>query len=216
MRLLAIMVAVGALLDAVPTPALAQSGRLRRARPSRPSRPSRSSSRAPRPPRSDTPVPGARMGASTDFVIVGGGTAGCVLAARLCENLPEASVVLLERGGPRTEEQELLVRAPRLFGSAWNDPQLTEGWQSQPNPGFGGRTIQQLTGNTLGGSSTINGVQWTKPALSTFDTDTWAFTGVPADTPPSSLMALRASTVSDLEAHHKQAGRCTYLLANSA
>jgi malic enzyme len=40
-----------------------------------------------------------------DYVVVGGGTAGCALAARICEGLPNATVVLLERGLPRTDEQ---------------------------------------------------------------------------------------------------------------
>jgi choline dehydrogenase-like flavoprotein len=40
-----------------------------------------------------------------DYVVVGGGTAGCALAARICEGLPNASVVLLERSLPRTPEQ---------------------------------------------------------------------------------------------------------------
>jgi malic enzyme len=40
-----------------------------------------------------------------DYVVVGGGTAGCALAARICEGLPNAKVVLLERGRPRTDEQ---------------------------------------------------------------------------------------------------------------
>ena len=47
-----------------------------------------------------------------DYVVVGGGTAGCALAARLCEGLPGASVVLLERGAPRTQEQVLCLPAP--------------------------------------------------------------------------------------------------------
>jgi choline dehydrogenase-like flavoprotein len=47
------------------------------------------------------------------FVIVGGGTAGCVLAARLCAGLPNAKIALLEAGTPRTDAQELIVRAPR-------------------------------------------------------------------------------------------------------
>jgi ribulose 1,5-bisphosphate synthetase/thiazole synthase len=40
-----------------------------------------------------------------DYVVVGGGTAGCALAARICEGLPNATVVLLERSLPRTPEQ---------------------------------------------------------------------------------------------------------------
>lgn len=48
---------------------------------------------------------------AADYVVVGGGTAGCVVAARLCAALPAASVVLVERGPPRSEATELKVRA---------------------------------------------------------------------------------------------------------
>lgn len=116
--------------------------------------------------------------AAADFVVIGGGTAGCVLAARLCEALPAASVVLLERGPPRNESQELLVRSLRLVGEALSDPDITETIVTDANPGLGGRTITQSTGATLGGSSSINGGQWTKPTLQTFDEPQWAFAGV--------------------------------------
>ena len=118
-------------------------------------------------------------------MIVGGGTSGCVLAARICENLPDSTVTILERGTPRTARQDLLVQAPRLFSEAWNVPQLTEEFQTEPNPALDGRTLRQLTGNTLGGSSAVNGAQWTKPPLATFDKDIWAFNGVlPIQTRP--------------------------------
>ena len=161
MQLLAILVAVGALLEASPTPAAAQPGRSRSPRPSRSRRRGSTPTPAtvpPQPPGSD----------SADFVVVGGGTAGCVLAARICENLPDSSVALLERGAPRTERQELLVQAPRLYATALNDPMLTEAWDTQPNAGLGGRRLRSLTGSTLGGSSAVNGLQWTKPPLATF------------------------------------------------
>lgn len=51
------------------------------------------------------PQPAAGTLTEADYVVVGGGTAGCVLAARLCEGLPDAKVVLLERSSPRTQEQ---------------------------------------------------------------------------------------------------------------
>ena len=122
-------------------------------------------------------TPGPDAPDAADFVVIGGGTAGCALAARLCENLPEASVVVLDRSLPRTEEEELLVRSPRLMFAAWGDPGLTEAIETEPNPGLGGRTLTQLTGRTLGGSSAMNAAQWTKPPLATFDSDTWGFAG---------------------------------------
>lgn len=115
--------------------------------------------------------------ASADFVVIGGGTAGCAIATRLCEYLPAASVAILERGAPRNAAEELLVRSPRLVGDAWVEPSVTEAIVTQPNPGLAGRTSTQFTGNTLGGSSSINAGQWTKPALATFNHPKWAFTG---------------------------------------
>jgi len=115
-----------------------------------------------------------------DYVIVGGGTAGCVAAARICKGIPDATAVLLERGNPRTAAENLLVQSPLLSQEATMDPNLAEVWQTEPNPGLNGRTLRQVTGNTLGGSSAINGGQWNKPPLSTFDTDTWGFTGAAA------------------------------------
>ena len=128
---------------------------------------------------------------AADFVVIGGGTAGCALAARICENLPEASIVVLDRSVPRTKEEELFVRSPRLFFEIWGMPGgVVEAIETEPNPGLGGRTLTQLTGRTLGGSSAINGAQWTKPPLATFDSGTWGFAGTHT-TPICMLLAIR-------------------------
>jgi Lycopene cyclase protein len=60
------------------------------------------------------------------YVIVGGGTAGCTLAARLCAALPNVQITLLESGAPRTPAQDLFVSAPKNAFYAWNDPGTTE------------------------------------------------------------------------------------------
>ena len=134
MQLLAVLVALGALLDTCPTPSMAQSRRHRLPRPSQPSgsRGGSPSSPAPGMPALGPPPLELTCGDAADFVIVGGGTSGCVLAARICEIPPDASVVVLERGALRIEEHELLMLAPRLCGTAWHDPLLVEGWQSRP------------------------------------------------------------------------------------
>jgi choline dehydrogenase len=89
--------------------------------------------------------------ADYDFIIVGGGTAGCVLANRLCQGLPDARIAIFEAGGMRSSEQEANVRAPRLWGV---DPTLEDSWLSEPNPALG-FPIQLLSGRTLGGSSAL-------------------------------------------------------------
>jgi choline dehydrogenase-like flavoprotein len=58
-------------------------------------------------------APAAAQGMAVDYIVVGAGTAGCTLAARLCEGLPDAQVLLLERGAPRTREQV------RCLGLSW-------------------------------------------------------------------------------------------------
>lgn len=113
------------------------------------------------PPRDGARRPG--LSTTADIVIVGGGTAGCVMAARLCAARPTTKVILIERGSPRTAAQEEQVRALSRLASVWNNPSVVDGWLSTPNAGLGGRRVGLLTGATLGGSSTINAAQWTVP-----------------------------------------------------
>ena len=49
-------------------------------------------------------------GGPADYIVVGGGTAGCALVAQMCAAIPEKQFVLLERGRPRTDEEELKVK----------------------------------------------------------------------------------------------------------
>lgn len=100
---------------------------------------------------------------SADFVVVGGGTAGCVLAARLCSALPKAKIVLLERGQKRDAVSEFTVRSPRFAFEASLDRNVAEVWETLPEKGLLGRRTGISTGNTLGGSSSINGMQWSVP-----------------------------------------------------
>eukprot|EP00737_Agarophyton_chilense_P000840 gb/GEZJ01000934.1/.p1 GENE.gb/GEZJ01000934.1/~~gb/GEZJ01000934.1/.p1 ORF type:complete len:378 (-),score=26.11 gb/GEZJ01000934.1/:660-1793(-) len=116
----------------------------------------------------------------TDFLIVGGGTSGCVLAARLCTAFPNLHVTLLERGLPRSAQSEFLVDAPRNLYQTWSDRSITEFFESLPDEGIGGRVTPTLTGNTLGGSSSINGMQWTVPTTSSIQQ--WAISGLDSAT----------------------------------
>lgn len=113
-----------------------------------------------------------------DFVIVGGGTAGCVLAARLCEGLPDAKIALLESGTARTDAQEFNVRSPRRWGGF--DPTIQSFLQSEINPALGFGTLL-LTGRTLGGSSALYTSLFIEPPdLSVLDD--WGIDGLTAIT----------------------------------
>lgn len=98
-----------------------------------------------------------------DIVLVGGGTAGCALAARLCAALPSRRVVLLERGPPRNGTEEFLVRSPRQALAPWALPPLLEAFPTAAEPSLGGRRIRLMVGASLGGGSAVNIGQWTVP-----------------------------------------------------
>jgi choline dehydrogenase len=108
-----------------------------------------------------------------DYVIVGGGSAGCVVASRLSED-PSVSVCLLEAGG---EGRDVLIRAPLGFVLAM--PRGINSWnyETVPQPGFHGRRGFQPRGKALGGSSAINAMIYARGHPS--DYDGWAALGNP-------------------------------------
>ena len=106
-----------------------------------------------------------------DYVIVGAGSAGCVLAARLSEQA-SVSVCLIEAGARDTSP---LIRVP--LGIAITVPRRLHNWafNTLPQPGFNGRRGYQPRGKTLGGSSAINAMIYTRGHFS--DYDAWAGLG---------------------------------------
>ncbi|WP_321967818.1 GMC family oxidoreductase [Burkholderia cepacia] len=108
-----------------------------------------------------------------DYVVVGGGSAGCVVASRLSEDA-SIRVCLLEAGD---DGKGLLVRAP--LGYAVGVPRGIRSWRYQtvPQPGLNGRRGFQPRGKTLGGSSAINGMVYARGHRS--DYDGWAARGNP-------------------------------------
>ncbi|KAJ5540418.1 CAZyme family AA3 [Penicillium frequentans] len=88
-----------------------------------------------------------------DYVIVGGGTSGLVVASRLTED-PTWSVLVLEAGSNRVEDPR--IAAPGLAATTYFDPDFDWCITSQPQKGLNGRCIAEPRGRTLGGSSAIN------------------------------------------------------------
>ena len=96
----------------------------------------------------------ANMPDAFDYVIVGAGSAGCVLADRLTED-GKSTVLLLERGG---SDRSVLIQMPSALSIPMNMPKYNWGYESEPEPFLGGRRINCPRGKVLGGSSSINGL----------------------------------------------------------
>jgi choline dehydrogenase len=102
---------------------------------------------------------------SYDFIIVGAGSAGCVLANRLSEN-PNTRVLLLEAGGA---DRNPMIRVPLLTRILYTMPSLNWGYDTEPQEHLQGRRIHWPRGKVLGGSSTINGMVYIRGQSSDYD-----------------------------------------------
>lgn len=108
-----------------------------------------------------------------DYIIIGGGSAGCVLAARLSED-PGVQVALLEAGPP---DDSVLIHCPAGLALLAKSGQANWGLQTVPQAGLNGRRGYQPRGKVLGGSSSVNAMIYTRGHPR--DYDDWAAQGNP-------------------------------------
>jgi choline dehydrogenase len=100
-----------------------------------------------------------------DYVIAGGGSAGCALAARLAED-QSVSVCVVEAGG---KGRDLFIKMPAGNGFVFGNPRLDWGYSSVPQKGLGGRCIYYPRGKALGGSSIVNGMIYMRGVPADYD-----------------------------------------------
>ena len=110
---------------------------------------------------------------SYDYIIVGAGSAGCVVANRLSAD-PDCSVLLIEAGG---RDRNPLFRLPMLMGRLFHSGIYNWRYHTEPVPALHGRSLYWPRGKVLGGSSTINGMVYVRG--NRHDYDRWAQMGLP-------------------------------------
>ena len=102
---------------------------------------------------------------TADYIIAGGGSAGCVLASRLSEN-PGCTVVLLEAGGAG---DGFLVKMPSGSYKLLGKPSADWMYMTEPDPTLNGRRVMWTAGKLLGGGSSINGMMYIRGSRADYD-----------------------------------------------
>ena len=105
------------------------------------------------------------MSETYDYIVVGAGSAGCVLANRLSAD-PKVRVLLLEAGGP---DRNPWIHIPVGYFRTMHNPSTDWCYKTDPDPGLNGRSLDWPRGKTLGGSSSINGLLYIRGQSQDYD-----------------------------------------------
>jgi choline dehydrogenase len=137
-----------------------------------------------------------------DFIIIGAGSAGCVMAERLSAS-GSHTVLVLEAGG---DDRRFFVQMPLGYGKTFFDPKVNWMYRAEPDPGLAGNVDHWPRGRVLGGSSSINAMVWMRGHRADFDD--WRDAGNPgwgADEMCAAFRQVERATIGD-DAHRGRAG----------
>jgi choline dehydrogenase len=140
-----------------------------------------------------------------DVVVVGAGSAGCVVAGRVSESR-DAEVCLIEAGD---RDRNPWFHIPMGFGKTIMNPNYTWGYKTEPDPGIGDRSLAWVRGRVLGGSGSINGLVFLRGAVE--DYDEWERLGAKGWSYRDVLPYFRKmeSTATGADEHHGRDGPIT-------
>ncbi len=140
-----------------------------------------------------------------DYIVIGAGSAGCVLANRLSAD-PKRSVLVIEAGG---RDRHPLVQLPMLMGKLMHSRLYNWHYETEPEPQLDNRRIYWPRGKALGGTSTINGMIYVRG--NRHDYDRWAQLGLPGWSYAEVLPYFRKSEghVERRDAYHGEKGPLT-------
>jgi choline dehydrogenase-like flavoprotein len=110
-------------------------------------------------------MPATKEMASFDYIIVGAGSAGCVLANRLTAS-GRHRVLLLEAGGP---DRNIWIHIPLGYGKLFSNPKVNWLYTTEPEPELNNRRVIQPRGKVMGGSSSINGLLYIRGQHEDYD-----------------------------------------------
>jgi choline dehydrogenase len=113
-----------------------------------------------------------KMDDSYDYIVVGAGSAGCIVAARLSED-PGSRVLLVEAGG---SDRNLIIAMPGALPFVYQNTKIGWGYRSGPEPHLDGKTIDEKAGKVIGGTSSINAMIFNRG--NPMDYDGWARDGL--------------------------------------
>jgi choline dehydrogenase len=115
--------------------------------------------------RQEYAMPAAQESATFDYIIVGAGSAGCVLANRLTAS-GRHRVLLLEAGG---RDRNIWIHIPLGYGKLFSNPKVNWLYSTEPEPELNNRRVIQPRGKVLGGSSSINGLLYIRGQHEDYD-----------------------------------------------